>query len=58
MILLVRGSNYVGDEQGNFSWQNTYPTEEEVKRSRIQETDCSMPWVFKKRRYLLYVGTS
>lgn len=39
---------YVGDEQGNFSWQNTYPTEEEVKRSRIQETDCSMPWVFKK----------
>ena len=39
---------YVSDEQGNFSWQNTYPTEEEVKRSRIQETDCSMPWVFKK----------
>lgn len=39
---------YVGDEQGNLSWQNTYPTEEEVKRSRIQETDCSMPWVFKK----------
>ena len=29
-------------------WENTYPTEEEVKRSRIQETDCSMPWVFKK----------
>ena len=39
---------YVGDEQGNFSWQNTYPTEEDVTRSRIQETDCSMPWVFKK----------
>lgn len=39
---------YVGDEQGNFSWQSTYPTEAEVKRSRIQETDCSMPWVFKK----------
>lgn len=39
---------YVGDEQGNFTWQTTYPTEEEVKRSRIQDTDCSMPWVFKK----------
>lgn len=39
---------YVGDEQGNFSWKSTYPTEAEVKLSRIQETDCSMPWVFKK----------
>lgn len=34
---------YVGNEQGNFAWQSTYPTPEEVKRSRIQETDCSMP---------------
>ena len=39
---------YVSDEQGNFSWQTTYPTEQEVKRSRIQDTDCSMPWVIKK----------
>lgn len=39
---------YVSDEQGNFSWQTTYPTESEVKRSRIQDTDCSMPWVIKK----------
>ncbi|MDW7579759.1 DUF5005 domain-containing protein, partial [Bacteroides ovatus] len=39
---------YVCDASGQYIWQHTYPTQEEISRSRIQETDCSMPWVFKK----------
>lgn len=39
---------YVCNEDGEYSWQNTYPTQEQVALSKIQETDCSMPWVFKK----------
>lgn len=39
---------YVSDTSGEYSWQSGYPTQEQVARSRIQDTDCSMPWVFKK----------
>ena len=39
---------YVCNEEGEYSWQNAYPTQEQVALSKIQETDCSMPWVFKK----------
>jgi hypothetical protein len=41
-------SYYVGDGGNNYTWQTTYPTEEERNRSFIQNTQtCSMPWVFK-----------
>ena len=39
---------YVCNEEGEYSWQNTYPTQEQVALSKIQAEDCSMPWVFKK----------
>lgn len=49
---------YVSDEFGQYSWQSTYPTEEQIARSRIQDTDCSMPWVFKKDDYYYMVAQS
>lgn len=39
---------YVADAEGNYVWQTAYPTPDEAARSKIQDTACSMPWVFKK----------
>ena len=39
---------YVADEKGNFSWQDTYPTTEEVNRSAISSRSVSTAWVFKE----------
>jgi hypothetical protein len=49
---------YISDAGGNFAWQTTYPTEAEVKRSQIQDTSCSMPWIFKKDNYYYMTGQS
>lgn len=38
---------YVADAQGNFRWQSTYPTPEEVNRSAISSRSVSTAWVFK-----------
>ncbi len=39
---------YVADAQGNFHWQDTYPTTEEVNRSAISSRSVSTAWVFKE----------
>ncbi len=49
---------YIADENGNFSWQTTYPTEAEVNRSSICETSLSTAWVFKKGDYYYLTGQS
>ena len=38
---------YVADKNGNFHWQSTYPTSEEVNRSAISSRSVSTAWVFK-----------
>ncbi len=42
---------YVADEKGNFKWQDTYPTPEEVNRSAISSRSVSTAWVFKDGDY-------
>ncbi len=42
---------YVADAQGNFHWQDTYPTTEEVNRSAISSRSVSTAWVFKDGDY-------
>lgn len=42
---------YVADANGNFSWQTTYPTTEEVNRSAISSRSVSTAWVFKDGDY-------
>lgn len=49
---------YISDDNGNFSWQSSYPTEAEASWSKIQTTSCSMPWVFKKGDYYYLTGQS
>ena len=39
---------YVADAQGNFHWQDTYPTSDEVNRSAISSRSVSTAWVFKE----------
>ena len=39
---------YIADENGNFSWQKSYPTAEEVNRSAISSRSVSTAWVFKE----------
>lgn len=39
---------YVADANGNFKWQKTYPTTEEVNRSAISSRSVSTAWVFKE----------
>ena len=40
-------------ENGDFAWQDEYPTDEEMKRSQIMENNypCNMPWVFYEDGY-------
>ena len=38
---------YVADQSGTFHWQDTYPTDEEVRRSAISSRSVSTAWVFK-----------
>lgn len=42
---------YIADEKGNFSWQKTYPTADEVNRSAISSRSVSTAWVFKDGDY-------
>lgn len=49
---------YVRDVNGDFNWQTTYPTDTEYKRSHIQTTASSMPWVFKKDDTYYMIGQS
>lgn len=42
---------YVADANGNFAWQDTYPTAEEVNRSAISSRSVSTAWVFKDGDY-------
>ena len=42
---------YIADANGNFSWQTTYPTTEEVNRSAISSRSVSTAWVFKDGDY-------
>ena len=39
---------YIADAKGNFHWQKTYPTTEEVNRSAISSRSVSTAWVFKE----------
>jgi hypothetical protein len=47
---------YVSQPTDGYAWQSTYPTAEEVSRSKIQDTSLGMPWVFKEDGYYYMVG--
>lgn len=42
---------YVAGADGNFHWQDSYPTAEEVNRSAISSRSVSTAWVFKDGDY-------
>lgn len=42
---------WVADASGNFHWQTTYPTHEEVTRSAISSRSVSTAWVFRDGDY-------
>ncbi len=49
--LYSKWTYYVKDTNGNFKWQEKYPTKEEMGRSTIMSTTDyagSLPWVFKE----------
>lgn len=41
-------SYYISDVSGNFQWQSSVPTDDEMERSYITTDSGSMPWVFEK----------
>ena len=41
-------SYYIRDLSGDYQWQSTVPTDEEMERSYITAESGSMPWVFEK----------
>ena len=41
-------SYYIRDVSGNYQWQSSVPTDDEMERSYITTDSGSMPWVFEK----------
>ena len=47
---------YIKDTQGDWHWQDTYPTDEERNRSGISQHSISTVWVFKKGDWYYMTG--
>lgn len=47
---------WVADAKGNFKWQDTYPTDAEIRLSAISSRQISTAWVFKDGDYYYMTG--
>lgn len=47
---------YIKDENGNWYWKDSYPTDEEKNRSGISKESISTVWVFKKGDWYYMTG--